>query len=161
MNTTIQSSPPASAKVAAGLNAIADDQQAEEYRRGHADGITWACDYATAAELRCLVENFRPGRDGAFDSPHWRGFVAGAQEVLGAISPLLNDATGDDQESEAYRRGHGDGITWACDYATAAELSDFVADFRLGRGGAFDSPHWRGFVAGAQEVLDAISPLNG
>ena len=64
MSTTIHSSSPASATVAARLNATADDQEAEEYRRGRGDGIVWACEYATADELRDLVENFRarPGR---------------------------------------------------------------------------------------------------
>ena len=101
------------AAVAARLNATVDDQEAEEYRRGRGDGIAWARDYATADELRDVVENFEPGRGDAFDrdhslaqftsdkeqtraarvrhedSPHWRGFVAGAEEVLDAVGPLL------------------------------------------------------------------------
>ena len=81
MGTTIGSGP-ASATVAAWLNATADDQEADEYQRGRGDGIVWASDYATADELRDLVENFKPGRGGDFDNPHWRGFVAGAEEVL-------------------------------------------------------------------------------
>jgi hypothetical protein len=89
MSTTIHPSSPASATVAAGLNGLADDQQTEEYRRGRGDGLVWARDYATAAELRCLVENFHLGRGGAFDSPHWRGFIAGAEEILAAASRSL------------------------------------------------------------------------
>jgi glutamate synthase (NADPH/NADH) small chain len=82
------------------------ERAAEEYRIGRGDGIAWARDYATADELRALVENFEPGRGGHFDSghslcdftsdkeqrnavsvphddnPHWRGFVAGAEEIL-------------------------------------------------------------------------------
>jgi hypothetical protein len=86
MSTTIHPSSPASATLAAGPNGLAGDQQTEEYRRGHGDGLVWARDYATAAELRCLVENFHLGRGGAFDSPHWRGFIAGAEEILAAAS---------------------------------------------------------------------------
>jgi hypothetical protein len=90
MSATIHPSPPPSTAVAAGLNVLADGQQTEEYRRGREDGIVWACDYSTAAELRCLVERFHLGRGGAFDSPHWRGFIAGAEEVLAAAGPALN-----------------------------------------------------------------------
>ena len=102
------------AAVTARLNATVDDQVAEEYRRGRGDGIAWARDYATADELCDLVENFEPGRGDDldmdhslcdftsdkehmnavsvphYDSPHWRGFVAGAEEVLDAAGPLLN-----------------------------------------------------------------------
>lgn len=90
MSTTVHSSSRVSAPAAARLNAMAGDQETEEYRRGREDGIVWACDYATAAELREFVEDFEPGRGGAFDSLHWRGFVAGAEEVLAAVSPLLS-----------------------------------------------------------------------
>ncbi len=90
MSTTLGSSSPASVTVAARLNATAPDQDAEEYRRGRGEGIVWACEYATADELRDLVENLRPGRGGDFDNPHWRGFVAGAEEVLDAVIPLPN-----------------------------------------------------------------------
>jgi hypothetical protein len=90
MSTTIRPGSPATAARATRLNVLADGQQSEEYRRGRGEGIVWARDYATTAELRCLVENFHLGRAGAFDSPHWRGFIAGAEEVLAATSPLLN-----------------------------------------------------------------------
>jgi hypothetical protein len=90
MSTTIPPGSPASATVAAGPTGLIDGQQNEEYRRGHGDGLVWARDYATTAELRCLVENFHLGRGGAFDSPHWRGFIAGAGEVLADVSPVLN-----------------------------------------------------------------------
>jgi hypothetical protein len=112
MNTTIRSSSPASATAAARGSATARDPAAEEYRRGRGDGIVWARDYATADELRDLVDNFEPGRGGRFDiehslceftsdrrhastisvthhdNPFWRGFAAGAEEVLDAgLSP--------------------------------------------------------------------------
>ncbi len=162
MSTTMHPGSPASATVPARPDATADDQETEEYRKGHGDGIIWACDYATADELRDLVEDYEPGRGGYFDNSHWRGFVAGAQEVLDAIGPLLNDATADVQPTEQYQRGRGDGIIWACDYATADELHGLAEEnLGPGRGGYFDNPHWRGFVAGAQEVLDAVSPLLG
>jgi hypothetical protein len=89
MSTTMDSSSRASATVAARLNATAEDQEAEEYRTGRGEGIVWARDYATADELRDLVENFEPGQGGDFDNPHWRGFVAGAEEVMDDVSLLL------------------------------------------------------------------------
>ncbi len=87
MSTPTGSGSTASAirRVAARLKAAADE--AEEYRRGREDGIVWACDYATTGELRDLVENFEPGKGGDFDNPHWRGFVAGVEEVLDAARP--------------------------------------------------------------------------
>ena len=88
-------------------SATIDGPQNEEYQRGREDGIAWACNYATADELRDLVEDSRPSRSADFDrdhslcefvvsgkedadivsvshydNPHWRGFVAGAEEVL-------------------------------------------------------------------------------
>jgi hypothetical protein len=76
-------------EAAATRNAPVDDQEAKEYRRGRGDGITWACDIATADELRQLVVRSEPGR-GYSDVPYWRGFAAGAEEVLDAVRPLLN-----------------------------------------------------------------------
>ena len=64
----------------AGVAAGVDDRQAEEYRKGYGDGIVWAGEYATADELRQLVEKSERGPHD--DSPHWRGFLAGAEEVL-------------------------------------------------------------------------------
>jgi NADH dehydrogenase FAD-containing subunit len=61
------------------------EQASEEYQRGRGDGIVWASDYATADELRNLVENFETARGGDFDDPHWRGFVSGAEEILGDV----------------------------------------------------------------------------
>jgi len=81
----MRSSPPTSATAAARLNVTCDDQEAERYRQGRSNGIVWACDYATPDELRYVVENFHPGRGVYFDDPHWRGFVAGAEEVLEAV----------------------------------------------------------------------------
>jgi glutamate synthase (NADPH) small chain len=83
-----------------------DAQAAEEFRRGHGDGITWASEYATADELRYIVGHLDSYRGGGFDadhslhdfindkyngnaahifredSPHWQGFLAGAEEML-------------------------------------------------------------------------------
>ena len=64
----------------AGVAAGVDELQAEQYRMGYGDGIVWAGEYATADELRQLVENSERGPHD--DSPHWRGFLAGAEEVL-------------------------------------------------------------------------------
>lgn len=90
-----------------------DEREAKERQRGRGDGIAWARDYATAAELRDVVENFEPGRGGDFDGDHslcdfasdkertktvsvphcddgfWRGFVAGAEEVMDAQPSAL------------------------------------------------------------------------
>jgi len=86
--------------------AAADEREAKEFQRGRGDGTVWARDYATADELRDLVENFEPGQGGDFgvdhsvcdfasdrerirtvsvphhDDPFWRGFIAGAEEVM-------------------------------------------------------------------------------
>jgi hypothetical protein len=91
-------------------DATVDDRDSGAYQRGQRDGMVWARDYATPDELRGLVENFEPGRSADFDtnhsvikfmngkehkdvtsvphsdSPFWRGFVAGAEEVLNELS---------------------------------------------------------------------------
>ena len=82
------------------------------------------------------------------------------------------DARVDDPEAEErYRRGFGDGIVWATDYATEGQLRDVVE--KLDQGGAFDmddslmrdsedvdivtvshceNPYWQGFIDGVEEV---------
>ena len=59
------------------------------------DGIVWAAEYATADELRQLVDDAEPGPHG--DSLRTRGFRAGAEEVLasehGCRRRLRPDAT--------------------------------------------------------------------
>ena len=77
----MRSSPPAATTAAVRPTVTCDDLDAERYRQGHSDGLTWAREYATPDELRYVVENFHPSRGGYFDNPHWRGFVAGAEEV--------------------------------------------------------------------------------
>jgi hypothetical protein len=69
--------------------AVTNGKQAEEYRKGRGCGIMWARDYATIAELRWLVEDFNPARGGAYDSSYWRGYIAGAEEVLDTVRPPL------------------------------------------------------------------------
>jgi hypothetical protein len=88
------------------------DQDSADYQRGRRDGAEWARDYATYKELRDLTGGFEPGRSAPFDANHslcgfingkengnaphvthddtpfWRGFAAGAREVLDEISPL-------------------------------------------------------------------------
>ena len=80
----MRSSRPATATAAARPQVTGEDQEAERYRQGHSDGLVWARDYATPDELAYVVENFHPSRGGSFDTPHWRGFIAGAEEVLSA-----------------------------------------------------------------------------
>jgi len=91
--------------------------------------------------------------------------------------------TVNEEEQEMREQGREDGIEWARKYATARELRDFAGDFMVGEGGDFEAPHsivdffgakdgellisvghqddayWRGFQAGASEVLDAVGPL--
>lgn len=102
--------------VAARLNATIDAEDVEQRHDGREDGIAWAREYATASELRWIVDAFEPGTGGDFeresfdsmldfvsakegtwalswrheDNAYWRGFVAGAEEVLEAVRPLLN-----------------------------------------------------------------------
>ncbi len=108
--------------------------------------------------------------------------IHSSSPVSAAAAGRLN-TTADDEEDEAYRRGRRDGIVWAADYATANELRGLVASFEPGRVSDvdinhslrdlmgdkehmnvfsvpdYDDPFWRGFVAGAEEALDAASPL--
>jgi hypothetical protein len=61
-------------------------------------------------------------------------------------------ATADAQRAEDYRRGREEGATWARDFATVDELRGFVASF-----GDTGNEYWRGFLAAAQEELDAVN----
>lgn len=91
---------------AAGPGVPAVDRDSADYQAGRGAGTEWARDYATHDELRDLVDNFQPGRSVRFgadhsvssylsgtghasaagvshdDTPFWRGFATGAQEVL-------------------------------------------------------------------------------
>jgi hypothetical protein len=93
------------------LSGTVEDQDPESYQRGHRDGMVWASEYATADELRGLVQNFEQGRGDDFHASHslydfmngrehedaagvpnysnpfWRGFAAGAEEVLDEQGP--------------------------------------------------------------------------
>lgn len=96
---------------AAGLSDTIEDRDSELYQRGRRDGMVWASEYATADELRSLVEDFEQGRSGDFHAdrslynfmngkddedaagvpnyrnPFWRGFAAGAEEVQDEQGP--------------------------------------------------------------------------
>jgi hypothetical protein len=87
-----------------------------------------------------------------------------------------------DRDIEQYERGRRDGTAWARDYATPEELHDFLAAFQPAEGAAAgaghslrvfltgtgqaslvraprqDIPFWRGFAAGAEEVMDDACP---
>jgi hypothetical protein len=93
------------------LTEPAGGQDSVDYQRGRTEGTEWARDYATHDELRDLADGFEPGRSGPFaanhsvrgfingkgdrnaahvshdDTPFWRGFAAGAREVLDETSP--------------------------------------------------------------------------
>ena len=88
-----------------------DDQDFDSYQRGRREGMAWASEYATADELRGLVEDFELGRSGdlgrnhslydfmngkkhedatsvpGYGNPFWRGFATGAEEVLDEQGP--------------------------------------------------------------------------
>jgi hypothetical protein len=90
----------------------AGGQDSVDYQRGRMEGTMWARDYATHDELRDMVDGFEPGRSAPFetghslqrfmnggegksgahvphdDTPFWRGFAAGAREVLDELSPF-------------------------------------------------------------------------
>jgi hypothetical protein len=68
------------------LNGI----DAEEYLRGQADGFAWGREYATPDELRDVAQNFEPGHA---SDPYWRGFVAGAEEILDERAEMAAAAT--------------------------------------------------------------------
>lgn len=70
------------AEEGAAVNSTVDNQGDAEVERGYSEGLDWARDFATASELHNLVEHSGPGGGTDLDSPHWRGFIAGAEEVL-------------------------------------------------------------------------------
>src|SRR5262245_26746341 len=89
-------------------------------------------------------------------------------------------ATQEEEDQGELAEGRDDGRTWARLYATKRELTEIVGDFVPGDGGDFgsdhslahfmgvkdgqnvisvrhqDDPYWRGFVAGATEVWEAV-----
>jgi post-segregation antitoxin (ccd killing protein) len=98
--------------VAARLRDTLDEEEAEQGREGHQDGVAWARRYATATELRWIARDFEPGRGGDIQEgtlleffsdkegrhmvslhpelgAYWLGFIEGAGEVLEAVEPLL------------------------------------------------------------------------
>ncbi|MFJ9626211.1 hypothetical protein ACIQPR_21835 [Streptomyces sp. NPDC091280] len=102
------------------LRGTVDDKDRERRKsdremreEGHADGITWAKDYATAAELRHMAAYDSGRRDGPpfrslfpfmsdkrnekvthippirVKEPYWAGFIAGAGEVWAVVADQL------------------------------------------------------------------------
>ncbi|MEJ7787362.1 MAG: type II toxin-antitoxin system CcdA family antitoxin, partial [Solirubrobacteraceae bacterium] len=102
--------------VATRLRATISEEGAVQEREGFEDGVRWAREWATASELREIVQ-WSPGDGGDFERPHtivdyfssklgenvvsvgsrpdegeyayWDGFVRGAEEVLEKVEPLL------------------------------------------------------------------------
>ena len=62
-----------------------DDDCADEYEHGVVDGREWAEAFAPTSELREIVGDLSGEGD-----PHWRGFVAGTEEVLAEREAVLN-----------------------------------------------------------------------
>jgi len=99
-----------------------------------------------------------------------------ARSDVDSVSSGL-DLAAVEHEAEEHRRGYGEGIAWARDYAPADQLPCFVESFGPGADGVseierflrdldngtehtsvegspdFDGPYWRGFLEGAEEVL--------
>lgn len=98
------------------LRETIHEEEAEANRRGYADGVLWARQYASASELRYIARSFRPDDDEVFDAehistivdffeqaeppalvevvrvrdmPYWHGFADGAEEVWAAVEKLL------------------------------------------------------------------------
>ena len=70
----------------AGFTPTGGDPDAEEFQRARLEGMAWARAYATADEVRNLVQSGDAAQDGdlALDNLHWRGFLDGAEAVLDA-----------------------------------------------------------------------------
>jgi glutamate synthase (NADPH/NADH) small chain len=74
----------AAEKGALAVNETEKDRETE-VRRGHEDGLVWACDYATSDEVDALV-----GGQSDEETPYWQGFVDGAEEALDSgVAPLV------------------------------------------------------------------------
>jgi post-segregation antitoxin (ccd killing protein) len=99
------------------LRGTIHEEEAEANRRGYADGVLWARQYANASELRYIARSFQPDDDEVFDAdnistivdfferekeptalvgvvrvrdtPYWHGFADGAEEVWAAVEKLL------------------------------------------------------------------------
>lgn len=100
-------------KVAARLRGTLSEEDARKRQEGHADGVAWAQDWATASELRSIANDWEPGRGGDIQKhslvnftadkygqdvasvrheegdPYWLGFIEGSSEVLAQVEPLL------------------------------------------------------------------------
>ncbi len=107
--------------------------------------------------------------------------MGAGRKAATAVHEYLQRRAAEKEEREAaeFRRGYRDGIAWASEYATAGELRDIVVQAHPGPIGALDtghslhdfiyhkpegdaartprvdSPYWRGFVSGAEGVLDS------
>ena len=93
--------------VAKRLNDTISEDEAKRYQKGLADGSEWAGEFATADQLRWIVQDSQAGSGGPFDAghslcafmstqenanivsvdheaddPYWQGFIDGSGEVL-------------------------------------------------------------------------------
>jgi post-segregation antitoxin (ccd killing protein) len=99
------------------LRRTIHEQETQANRKGYADGVLWAREYADASELRYIARSFQPGNAEEFDRehistivdffereepgptplrvvrvrdmPYWYGFADGAEEVWAAVEKLL------------------------------------------------------------------------
>lgn len=78
---------------AAARNVTANDEETEEYEHGCEEGKTWAREFAPSGVLRDLIEKCELA-DSDFKTPHWRGFVSGAEQVLDISGPRDNGHQG-------------------------------------------------------------------
>jgi hypothetical protein len=110
---------------------------------------------ALQAEARGMLESFDAAPSIAVrEDGGARGEVATSSPAAAAAG--LNATVGD-HDAEEFQRGRSEGMAWARSYATADELCNLVENVESRGGGdlALDNLHWRGFLDGAEEVLDA------
>jgi hypothetical protein len=81
------------------------------------------------------------------------GEVVRSDEAASAVEPEI---AVDDREAGEYRRGFGDGIVWASDYATEGELRDLV-ETGLGRSAELDADHSRSDLMGDKEDIATVT----
>jgi ferredoxin len=122
---------------------------------------TWRVLQAEAQETLDAVDPAAPGALAARTAePHRNGGPEPARangNGKAAPWPFTLSVTREETEEFEYERGREEGATWAREYAPIAVVCDLVENFESPRS-EFRTPHWRGFVTGAEEMLDIIGP---
>jgi hypothetical protein len=122
---------------------------------------TWRVLQADAQKTLGAIDSAAPGAlmGYAVESPRNGGRQPQRANGNGgpARRPVTPIATPQEADDFAYDRGREEGLTWAREYAPIGVVSDFVDNFESAPSD-FRTPHWVGFVSGAEEVLDIIGP---